>query len=115
MRSNSASRALPAVTRIAGITAAAVVDPPEPGANGWLLSPSSIVTCGTSRPSVSATTIAMIVRLPVPMSCVPQRITTLPSEVISQCARAPVPAPPQRFAEQPRPRLIGPGVGSPVT
>ena len=57
----------------------------------------------------------MIVRLPVPMSCVPQRITTLPSEAISQCARAPVPAPPQRLAEQPSPRLIGPGAGSPVT
>ena len=36
MRSNSASRAMPAVTRIAGDTDAAVVDPPLPPLNGKL-------------------------------------------------------------------------------
>ena len=56
----------------------------------------------------------MIVRVAVPMSCVPQRMTTLPSGLISHCALVPWPAPPQRLAEHPRPRLIGPGVGSPV-
>ena len=56
---------------------------------------------------------ATMVFVPTPISWVPQRITTLPSGLISQCARVPWPPPPQRLAAQPIPFLIGPGVGSP--
>ena len=110
----SASSALPTVTRIAGDTDAAVVLPPEPPLNGYCVSPISGLTALTGRPSVSAATIATIVRVPVPMSCVPHFTTTLPSAMMSQCAWVPRPPPPQRCAEHPTPVFTGPGVGSPV-
>ena len=54
--SQSASSALNAVTRIAGITLAVVVLPPEPPLNGYIVSPISGFTALTGRPSVSAVT-----------------------------------------------------------
>jgi hypothetical protein len=102
------------IGRDAGDTAGAVVDPPLPPLNGKLLSPSSTLMSLTCRPSVSAAITAIRVRVPTPRSWVPQRTTTPPSGWISHCACVPRPPPPQRLAAHPTPRLIGPGVGSPV-
>ena len=98
------------MTRIAGVTDAAVVLPPDPPLNGSSESPISAFTALTGSPNVSAATIATIVRVPVPMSCVPHFTTTLPSDRMSTCACEPPPAPPQRCADTPMPVLIGPGV-----
>ena len=79
------------------------------------MSPIFVCTASSGSPIVSAVIIATSVRVPVPMSCVAMRVTTLPSGMISHDARVPaLPAPAQRFAAQPRPRLIGPAVASPV-
>src|SRR5438876_6366426 len=110
----SASRALPAVARSAGDTEAAVVLPPDPPLSGYIVSPISGLIALTGSPSVSAVTIATSVRVPVPRSCVPHFMTTLPSDMMSQCACVPRPPPPHWCAEQPKPVLIGPGAGSPV-
>ena len=93
---------------------AAVVLPPEAPLNGYMVSPISALTALTGRPSVSAVPIATIVRVPVPISCVPHFITTPPSDMMSQCAREPRPPPPHRCAAQPMPVLIGPDCASPV-
>ena len=111
---SSSSSAFTAVIRIAGVTDAAVVLPPEPPLNGYTVSPISGLIALTGSPNVSAATIATIVRVPVPISCVPHFTTTLPSLVMSMCACDPRPAPPQRCADTPIPVLIGPGAGSPV-
>src|SRR5690242_8697915 len=108
------SSALPQVTRIAGETDAAVVLPPEPPLDGYMVSPISGFTALTGTPSVSAATIATIVRVRVARSCVPHFSVTPPSLVVAACAFVPRPPPPQRLAETPMPVLIGPGVGSPV-
>src|SRR5262249_57958998 len=96
-----------------GVTDAAVVLPPEPPLNGSTESPISGLIALTGRPNVSPATTATIVRVPVPMSCVPHFTTTLPSDRMSTWAREPRPAPPQRCADTPMPVLIGPGAGSP--
>jgi hypothetical protein len=62
------------------------------------------------NPKVSAATMAIVVRVPVPRSCVPHFTTTLPSDMMSTRACDPWPAPPQRCAETPIPVLIGPVV-----
>src|SRR6266545_2664434 len=111
---NNSSSALTDVTRIAGLTDAAVVLPPDPPLNGYTVSPISGFTAPNGSPNVSAATIATIVRVPVPMSWVPHFTTTLPSDAMSMCACDPRPAPPHRCAETPMPILIGPGAGSPV-
>jgi hypothetical protein len=54
-----------------------------------LLSPISALTIAIGMPSVSAVIIVTIVLVPTPMSCVPHRMTTLPSGLISQCALVP--------------------------
>src|SRR5262245_20500113 len=111
---NNVSRACAAARRIAGVTDAAVVLPPDPPLNGYSVSPISALTAFNGKPSVSAVTIATIVRVPVPMSCVPHFITTLPSAMISQRACEPRPPPPHWCTEQPKPVLIGPRDASPV-
>src|SRR5262249_779414 len=100
---HNVSSALPAVERIAGDTDAAVVLPPDPPLNGYNVSPISGFTALMGRPSVSAATMATIVRVPVPRSCVPHFTTTLPSDRMSTCACVPRPPPPQRWAAQPQP------------
>ena len=95
---------------MAGVTDAAVVLPPDPPLNGSVESPISAFTALIGNPNVSAATIATIVRVPVPMSCVPHFTTTLPSDKMSTRACDPWPAPPQRCADTPMPLLIGPGV-----
>ena len=99
---------------MAGLIDAAVVLPPDAPHTGYIVSPISGFTALTGRPMVSAVSTATSVRVPVPRSCVPHFITTLPSGVMSQCARPPRPPPPHWCADTPKPFLIGPGVGSPV-
>src|ERR1051325_3749898 len=101
------------VTRIAGVTDAAVVLPPDPPLNGYVVSPICGVIADTGSPNVSAATIATSVRVPVPISCVPHLTTTLPSGWMSTCACEPRPAPPHRCADTPMPVLIGPRAVSP--
>src|SRR5258708_3432766 len=111
----NASSAFSAAMRMPGLVLAAVVLPPDPPLTPYCVSPISGVTCDGCRPSASAVTIATSVRVPVPMSCVPTRITTLPSAAISQCAtEGPRPPPPQVPMATPMPVLIDPGVVSPV-
>ena len=101
--------------RTAGLTAAAVVLPPDPPLIGYIVSPISGLTALTGRPSDSAVTIATRVLVPVPKSCVPTRMTTPPSDEISQrAADGPRPPPPQVLIATPMPVLTGPGVLSPV-
>src|ERR1041384_2798784 len=99
---------------MAGVTDAAVVLPPDPPLNGSTVSPISGFTALTGRPNVSAATIATIVRVPVPMSCVPHLTTREPSLWMSTWAVDPRPAPPHRCADTPMPVLIGPAAGTPV-
>ena len=101
--------------RIAGVVLGAVVLPPEPPLTPYCVSPISGVICDVCRPSASAATIATSVRWPVPMSCVPVRTMTLPSEAISHCVGdGPRPPPPHVQIATPMPVLIDPGAGSPV-
>src|SRR5437762_10184684 len=111
---HNASSACPAANQIAGITLAAVVLPPEAPQAGYIVSPIIGVTALTGSPSVSAVTIATMVRVPVPISCVPALIATAPSGVISQRAAPPRPPPPHWLAAQPTPVLTGPAARSPV-
>ena len=103
--------------RSLGITTlAALHDPPETGAFGNVLSPISTRTFRTSTPSASAATWLRIVYVPVPKSCVPHWISTLPC--VSIVARAfagqkldgyvavAIPSPTSRF-----PSRIEPGSG----
>ena len=46
------------------------------------MSPTRTVICSGFKPSISAAINAMTVRVPVPMSCAPQRISMLPSGLI---------------------------------
>src|SRR5215467_14117963 len=91
---HKASSACPVAKRTAGMTPADVVLPPEVPQTGYIVSPIIGVTALTGSPSVSAATIATIVRAPVPISCVPALIATAPSGVISQRADPPRPPPP---------------------
>src|SRR4051795_6705029 len=101
--------------RTAGLTAAAVVLPPDAPLIGYIVSPISGRIALAGRPNVSAAITAIIVRVPVPRSWVPTRTTTRPSEEISQRAcDGPRPPPPHVLIATPMPVLIGPGVGSPV-
>src|SRR5262245_2154409 len=111
---HNSSSAWPAANRAAGMTLAAVVLPPEAPHAGYMVSPIIGVTALTGSASVSAVTIATIVRVPVPISCVPALIATAPSGVISQRADPPRPPPPHWLAAQPKPVLMGPAVLSPV-
>jgi hypothetical protein len=56
-----------------------VVDPPDGPDAGKLLSPIFTFTMLMGRPSVSAATMAMIVRVPDPRSWLPSSISTEPS------------------------------------
>ena len=76
--------ALIAATRIPGLMLAAVVLPPDIGLTPEAESPISGLTCDGCSPSASAVMTATSVRVPVPRSCVPRRMTTTPSDVISQ-------------------------------
>src|SRR5205814_100376 len=63
----------------AGATLATVIDPPETGAGGSAVSPSSNRTLCTGRPSVSAATCVITVYVPVPRSCDPDCTSAEPS------------------------------------
>ena len=65
---------MPIVLATFGVIFALVV-----GAYWLFVSPSSTRMSATVSPSSSATTCASTVRVPVPMSCVPQRRTAVPS------------------------------------
>src|SRR5438034_9367189 len=109
---NSASRAAEAALRMAGAVPGSVVLPPEPpdGPNG--LSPIRTVMSFTSRPRVSAVTIATTVRSPVPRSCVEQVASTEPSlEIVTLTSLPRLPPPPQVCRAMPMPCLTGPSPG----
>src|SRR5215472_346039 len=92
----------------AGATEAAVVLPPLPPDGGNVVSPILTEIAAGSRPNTSAATIAISVFVPVPRSCVPQRISTLPSGLIRTSASEPRPPPPQVAPAQPTPVFTGP-------
>ena len=98
------------MSRIAGETDAVVWLPPLAPEGGKRVSPIRTETSSRSMPSISAATTCTTVREPVPRSCVPTRISTVPSLLI--CASAWVPRPPLIHAApaQPMPTLTGPGV-----
>ena len=93
---------------MAGATEAVVVLPPLPPEGGKSVSPMRTRICSGFSPNKSAAITAMTVLQPVPKSCVPQRISTLPSGLISASALVPLPPPPQVAPAQPTPVLIGP-------
>src|ERR1017187_744371 len=96
-------------SKMAGQTDAAVVLPPLPPEGGNCVSPIRALICSGLSPKTSAATTATSVRVPVPRSWVPQRTSTLPSELICTSACVPRPPPPQVALAQPTPTLIGPG------
>src|SRR5437016_13859997 len=77
--SNSWARASTAARRAAELTPPMVVLPPEPPDEGYWLSPISRVSAFRGRPSESAATMRMAVRVPTPKSWVPIFIFTEPS------------------------------------
>ena len=79
MAAKNASRALTAPRRVEPLTPPTVVLPPEGPSGGYLLSPIVTFTASTGRPSVSATTMAITVRVPVPRSWLPSFTSTEPS------------------------------------
>src|SRR5262249_34958753 len=94
---------------------AAGVLPPDPALTPYCGSPISGVICDGCKPRAAAVTIAASVLCPVPMSCDPRRIITLPSDPISPIGGdGPRPPPPQVQIATPMPVLIDPGVVSPV-
>src|SRR4029077_3112395 len=76
---NKASRASTTARRVEELTPPGVVDPPDPPDGGYCVSPMYSLMSPTFRPSASAATTAIHVRVPVPMSCVPILISTDPS------------------------------------
>src|SRR4051812_39091613 len=98
----SASSALTVAMRTAGLTAAAVVLPPDAPLIGYIVSPISGRIALSGRPNGSAAITAIIVRVPVPRSWGPTRTTTRPSDEISQ-----------RACEGPGPREGGRWRGAP--
>src|SRR5581483_9190908 len=99
------SRASFAARRTAGPTDASVSDPALIGPYGPSVSPMRTETCPTSMPSSSAQICASTVRVPVPMSCVPARSTTVPSALKWTVAYAGGPPPPPQICEAiPSPR-----------
>ena len=75
-------KALVQMSKTVGEIEAQVVLPPLPGPGGKFVSPTRTVICSGLRPSISAATTAMTVRVPVPMSCTPRRNSMLPSGLI---------------------------------
>ena len=65
--------------RVEAETPPTVVDPPDAPDCGYLLSPIFTLMAPTGRPSVSAATMAMMVRVPVPRSWLPSSTSTEPS------------------------------------
>ena len=93
-----------------------VVDPPLIGPCGSLVSPIRVETISSGMPSSSAATIAITVRVPVPISWAPFLISTAPSLAIRTSALAPpppaenhrllaIPTPLQMVADPPRTRV----------
>ncbi len=78
--SKSISRACTAARRVEDDTPPIVVEPPDPPDTGYCVSPIIRLMVSSGTPSVSAATAMMHVRVPVPRSCVPIFISTLPSE-----------------------------------
>src|SRR5436190_681159 len=60
-----------------------VVEPPDPPSGGRSFVPMTSFTWPICKPSVSAATCVMMVRVPVPRSCVPISIETVPSGLIT--------------------------------
>src|ERR1043166_1703016 len=84
--------------------------PPLPPEGGNRVSPTRTTICSGFRPSKSAAITAITVLAPVPRSCVPQRISMLPSDLIWASALVPRPPPPQVAPAQPTPVLTIPAV-----
>jgi hypothetical protein len=87
-RSSSFARSASHAARTAGPTLATVIDPPDTGACGRSLSPSSKRTRSRGKSSVSAAICVITVYVPVPRSCVPERTTTVPSGMSAALACA---------------------------
>src|SRR5206468_6320865 len=77
--SNSLSSALTAALRVEEETPPIVVEPPDGPDGGSELSPITTLIAVSGSPSVSAATILMHVRVPVPRSWLPSSTTTEPS------------------------------------
>src|SRR4051812_12454565 len=105
----NSSSALVHTSYIAGAMEGVVLLPPLPPEGGYRVSPTRTVICSGFKPSKSAAMHAITVLEPVPRSCVPQRISTLPSGLICASAFVPRPRPPHAADAQPTPVLIGPG------
>src|SRR5262245_3213469 len=110
---NSIFSALVPASREDDDTPPTVVLPPDPPEMGSEFLPISTRTAFNGRPSVSASTIAQTVRVPVPRSCVPSRLTTDPSGLIVTLQFESWPWPPQVWIDMPTPFLIGPAALSP--
>src|ERR1017187_3510667 len=100
-------------SRVALLTPPMVVEPPEPPAGGKFESPIFTFTASNGRPSVSAQTMPIDVRVPTPKSCLAKFPSTEPSQGIVQVPELVFAAPPQVCIATPTPRLIGPAALSP--
>ena len=97
--------------RVDDETPPTVVDPPDPPDGGSELSPMFSLMALIGRPSVSAATCTMIVRVPVPRSWLPSSTSTEPSGLMTVRHLLVWPPPPQVCMATPRPRFTGPGAG----
>ena len=111
MRSNNFCFAAAAAVLMTGATDAVVWLPPlPPEGNPGSLSPTLTVISVGASPNSSATMIAIAVRMPVPISCVPVTASTVPSALMVTRASVPrPPPPPQRPLPSPMPRFLTPG------
>src|SRR5439155_5040201 len=108
-----ASNASAAARRVEELTPPTVVLPPEPPEGGYALSPILTLTVSTGRPRVSAATIAITVRVPVPRSCEPSSAETDPSGLIVTLHSLACGPPPHVCIERPSPFLMWPPALSP--
>src|SRR6185369_6702314 len=85
-----------------------VVEPPEAPEGGRELSPILSVIAPRGKPSVSAATMVMMVRVPVPRSWLHSSTSTVPSGWMLVRHWLLWPPPPHVLMASPRPRFIGP-------
>ncbi len=111
--SSSLSSALTVDLRVEEETPPMVVEPPEPFEKGRELSPITTFTASSGRPKVSAATMLMAVRVPVPRSWLPNSTSTEPSGLMVVRHWLACPPPCQVDIATPTPRLMGPEPESP--